>query len=69
MGQEGDLLVLDPDNEFFRYLNESDGGDKLELAVLTEILTALALLLIIEGMLPFVWPEPIQTTGGANVHN
>ena len=26
MGQEGDLLVLDPDNDFFRYLNESDGG-------------------------------------------
>ena len=26
MGKEGDLLVLDPDNDFFRYLNEKDGG-------------------------------------------
>jgi membrane protease subunit HflC len=26
MGREGDLLVLDPDNDFFRYLNEADGG-------------------------------------------
>jgi len=26
MGQEGDLLVLDPDNDFFRYLNKSDGS-------------------------------------------
>ena len=25
MGKEGDLLVLDPNNDFFRYLNESDG--------------------------------------------
>ena len=25
MGKSGDLLVLDPDNDFFRYLNESDG--------------------------------------------
>ena len=26
MGREGDLLVLDPNNDFFRYLNEADGG-------------------------------------------
>ena len=26
MGKSGDILVLDPDNEFFRYLNESDGS-------------------------------------------
>jgi len=26
MGKAGDILVLDPDNEFFRYLNESDGS-------------------------------------------
>lgn len=26
MGKEGDLLVLDPDNDFFRYLNQADGG-------------------------------------------
>jgi membrane protease subunit HflC len=26
MGHEGDLLVLDPDNDFFRYLNKSDGS-------------------------------------------
>jgi membrane protease subunit HflC len=26
MGKEGDLLVLDPDNDFFRYLNDRDGG-------------------------------------------
>jgi membrane protease subunit HflC len=26
MGQDGDVLVLDPDNDFFRYLNNSDGG-------------------------------------------
>jgi membrane protease subunit HflC len=26
MGKEGDLLVLDPDNDFFRYLNESEGS-------------------------------------------
>lgn len=26
MGKESDLLVLDPDNDFFRYLNESDGS-------------------------------------------
>ena len=26
MGQGGDILVLDPDNEFFRYLNDSQGG-------------------------------------------
>jgi membrane protease subunit HflC len=25
MGNSGDLLVLDPNNEFFRYLNQSDG--------------------------------------------
>ena len=25
LGQEGDVLVLDPGNEFFRYLNRSDG--------------------------------------------
>jgi membrane protease subunit HflC len=25
MGKEGDLLVLDPNNDFFRYLNNSDG--------------------------------------------
>lgn len=25
MGNAGDLLVVDPDNEFFRYLNQSDG--------------------------------------------
>ncbi len=23
---EGDLLVLDPDSDFFRYLNESEGS-------------------------------------------
>lgn len=27
MGKPGDILVLDPDNEFFRYLNQS-GGDR-----------------------------------------
>jgi len=26
MGKDGDLLVLDPDNDFFRYLNDADGG-------------------------------------------
>lgn len=26
MGKPGDLLVLDPNNDFFRYLNESDGS-------------------------------------------
>jgi membrane protease subunit HflC len=26
MGKSGDLLVLDPNNDFFRYLNESDGS-------------------------------------------
>lgn len=26
MGNAGDLLVLDPDNEFFRYLNQSSGN-------------------------------------------
>ena len=25
IGKEGDVLVLDPNNEFFRYLNQSDG--------------------------------------------
>jgi membrane protease subunit HflC len=25
VGQPGDILVVDPDNEFFRYLNQSDG--------------------------------------------
>ena len=25
MGKSGDLLVIDPNNEFFRYLNQSDG--------------------------------------------
>ncbi len=27
MGKPGDVLVLDPDNEFFRYLNQSDGTE------------------------------------------
>lgn len=27
MGQSGDILVLDPNNEFFRYLNSSNGGE------------------------------------------
>jgi modulator of FtsH protease HflC len=26
VGKSGDILVLDPDNEFFRYLNRSDGN-------------------------------------------
>jgi membrane protease subunit HflC len=26
MGKSGDILVLDPNNEFFRYLNKSDGN-------------------------------------------
>ncbi len=26
LGRDGDVLVLDPNNEFFRYLNRSDGG-------------------------------------------
>ncbi len=26
IGRSGDILVLDPDNEFFRYLNSSDGS-------------------------------------------
>ena len=26
LGKSGDILVLDPDNEFFRYLNQSDGN-------------------------------------------
>jgi membrane protease subunit HflC len=26
MGKSGDILVLDPNNEFFRYLNQSDGS-------------------------------------------
>ena len=26
MGKEGDLLVLDPNNDFFRYLNSADGS-------------------------------------------
>jgi membrane protease subunit HflC len=26
MGKAGDILVLDPNNEFFRYLNDSSGG-------------------------------------------
>jgi membrane protease subunit HflC len=25
IGRDGDVLVLDPNNEFFRYLNRSDG--------------------------------------------
>ncbi|MDH4047413.1 MAG: protease modulator HflC [Gammaproteobacteria bacterium] len=25
MGRSGDILILDPENEFFRYLNQSDG--------------------------------------------
>jgi membrane protease subunit HflC len=25
MGKSGDILVLDPNNEFFRYLNQSSG--------------------------------------------
>ena len=25
LGKSGDILVLDPNNEFFRYLNQSDG--------------------------------------------
>jgi len=27
VGQPGDILVIEPDNEFFRYLNESNGGE------------------------------------------
>jgi membrane protease subunit HflC len=27
IGQPGDILVIEPDNEFFRYLNESGGGE------------------------------------------
>jgi membrane protease subunit HflC len=27
IGREGDILVLDPNNEFFRYLNNSDGQE------------------------------------------
>lgn len=27
MGKSGDILVLDPNNEFFRYLNQSDGSN------------------------------------------
>lgn len=27
VGRSGDILVLDPDNEFFRYLNQSDGSN------------------------------------------
>ena len=27
MGKAGDILVLDPDNEFFRYLNQSSGDE------------------------------------------
>jgi membrane protease subunit HflC len=27
VGHPGDILVIQPDNEFFRYLNESDGGE------------------------------------------
>jgi membrane protease subunit HflC len=27
MGKQGDLLVLDPNNDFFRYLNRADGGN------------------------------------------
>jgi membrane protease subunit HflC len=26
MGKSGDILVIDPNNEFFRYLNQSDGS-------------------------------------------
>ncbi len=26
VGEAGDILVIEPDNEFFRYLNQSDGG-------------------------------------------
>lgn len=26
LGQSGDILVIEPDNEFFRYLNQSDGS-------------------------------------------
>ena len=25
LGKSGDVIVVDPDNEFFRYLNQSDG--------------------------------------------
>ncbi len=28
MGKSGDVLILDPNNEFFRYLNQSDGVQK-----------------------------------------
>ena len=27
VGQPGDILLIEPDNEFFRYLNESGGGE------------------------------------------
>lgn len=27
VGQPGDILVIEPNNEFFRYLNQSDGGE------------------------------------------
>ncbi len=28
LGNDGDIMVLDPNNEFFRYLNQSDGKQK-----------------------------------------
>jgi len=28
MGKSGDILVLDPNNEFFRYLNSSTGDQE-----------------------------------------
>ena len=28
VGKSGDILVLDPNNEFFRYLNRSSGGQQ-----------------------------------------
>lgn len=28
VGREGDILVIEPDNEFFRYLNQAGGGEQ-----------------------------------------
>ena len=74
LGKDGDLLVVTPDGEFFKYLKDPGKpqpgtSDALRCARsrvarmslnLTDLLAALGLFLVLEGIAPFLNPQGVK---------
>ena len=54
---KSDVMVLEPSSDFFKYLKSPGRGEVGARAVTEVLLAAFALMLVIEGILPFVAPR------------